>query len=383
MKIALITEHRPLNYGSVLQTFATQSLLEQMGYTVEVIDYWRLKDIPQNQVELALKYHPNWRKNALFKVLFKWLFPHINMRRVRKIFDGFLARRVHLSEQSYFSLDELKSNYPKADFYLSGSDQLWNSGIHNTDAYYLDFLQKNEPRGSFATSFGRNTIPQEELAQIRPKLNKYRFLSVREKTGLDIIKLAGVTVPAQSVLDPTMVVLGDVWDHLANQAKALTQENESYLLLFQINYGTNEKLKDFADHVAEKYHCKFVSVEFSVKHKHYKGCRHILSPSPEELLRLLRDAQYVITDSFHGTVFCLNFRRDFAVDYPPKYKGRIENLLNIAGLSNRILTGYSNTAIFEKRLDYCQIDDRLLPLKHETYHFLQIHLKEVENEISL
>lgn len=381
MKIALLTEHRPLNYGSVLQTFATQTLLEQLGHTVEVVDYWRYKDVPKNQANLALEYHPAWKKNVLLRTFFRWIFPFVNTRRERRMFNGFLKRRVHLSQRMYTSCEDLEKDCPTADFYLSGSDQLWNAGIHNTDAYYLDFLKAGEPCGSFATSFGRDQIPEEELEEIRPKLQKYRFLSVREQTGVEIVKRAGTAVEPRLVLDPTLVASPAVWRDLSDMAKPRIAENTPYLLVFQINYGTNEKLKEYAGRLAQQKQCRLVSVEFSVKYKRHASCQHILSPTPEELLRLIRHAKYVLTDSFHGTAFCLIFQKNFLVDLPPKYSGRLKNILQIAGIPERVLNGYESFSVFDKAISYTQVDSRLSPWKLESYAYLRDSLEEVEHEI--
>ena len=203
MKISIITLQNVTNYGSVLQTFATQSFFTNLGYDVEFIDYTRL-----NQQKKFFKKSLIDKSNifSFAKSFFKTYILELFVRRKKHIsFDMFLKENIKITKNKYFDFASLKKNIPHADIYCTGSDQMWNSkwngGVEK--AYYLDFVE-DKPKISFATSIGMENIPNDEIEETIRLLNKYNFITVREFSAVQLLKQ--YSIESKCILDPTLMM---------------------------------------------------------------------------------------------------------------------------------------------------------------------------------
>ena len=179
-KIDVITLHAVKNYGSVLQTFATQEKLRQLGCEVEVIDYWRADNLDENLLSLHANNH-SFPLNIIARPI---LYPTV--KRWETVFNGFLDRRISLTHKRYLSNDELLEDLPVADAYCTGSDQTWNSTLNGgiLPAYYLDFVPNDKPKFSYAASIGNTSVDDSEASYLADKLSRYDMISVREQLSL-------------------------------------------------------------------------------------------------------------------------------------------------------------------------------------------------------
>ena len=209
MKVGILTFHRSNNYGAVLQTYALQTVLDQLGITSQIIDYvrsgkkesifspwWGFKNCIINGFTL-LHYPKTIRRNARFQEF-------------RKIF-------FRISPKSYYSCDELEKALPEGDAFICGSDQIWRPVFDNNQlrVYYLDFVNaKKVKKIAYAPSFGISTVSEEFKRFIRPLINDIPYLSVREKTGQKIISQA-TECEAQVVLDPSLLLSSEDWSRIA------------------------------------------------------------------------------------------------------------------------------------------------------------------------
>lgn len=325
MKISLITIHVGFNFGSVLQCFATQKKLEELGYEVEVINY-----IP-DRVTYRRQFRRMVRSNKEF---FIGLARIPNYWINNQIYGNFLKNYIHLTQRKYYSLDDLKKKTPKADIYMTGSDQVWNS-IHNEGfdtAYYFSFLPDNTVKVAYSSSFGRDSLPNEELVKIKKYLNDFRSVSVRENSAVKILNAIGIN--AIHTLDPTFLLNKKEWESM--MSKRLITSN--YLLLFTpYNTVSSEIILNAARKIARTKN--LIIVSFSWTFINVKGVdKTIKYASPGDFLSLFNYADFIITNSFHGTAFSINLNKQFVVFSPSKFATRLISILEQVHLSNRLMT---------------------------------------------
>lgn len=323
MRIYGITIHNVPNFGSVLQTLATQILLSKRGVEYETINYYQPRDLLISRIKSVLLFS----KQPIVKRLVVFLTMDVINRYV---FSSFLRRRIKLT-QKVTSLKEIEK-LPKPDIYLTGSDQVWNSSHNkfvNTTYYYEGIRGK---KVSFSSSFGRSEIPQNELDVIKPLLDEYDMLSVREDSGVSIINkiLPGKNVV--QIVDPTLLIGADEWREYKTHK---ISRNNRYVLIYPMN-GIDYRLFDIASNVASNIgNCEVWILSPGIKT--YKQCDRTLKfQSPESFLELIDKAVCVVTNSFHGTAFSINFKTPFVSLMPGKFSTRLQSLLELTSLTDRI-----------------------------------------------
>lgn len=359
MKVANITLHAVNNYGSILQTYATEYLFRMLGCDVLTIDYVRktLKMTPWDVIKAKRMPLTLKAKTLISMMLIKG-----NEERATKFRD---FRKSHLTlTKRYSSNEELKMSLPEADVYCTGSDQTWNTVCQGDipKAFFLDFVPPEKKKISFAASFGIKELPKEEIDDIKTLLSKYNSISVREQSGVDIIESLGLH--STLVLDPTLAVPNEVWDELA----APRMFKEDYILAYKLNRSSRftKYMRDFA----KSKGLKLVLVR-SRKEINFVNCTCLTSVGPQEWLSLIKNAKYVLTDSFHCTAFCILFHRQFMCILPPSYSDRIVNILQETGLTNRISKDADDYYIFDGVINYNIIDKWLLNKREQTNNFLK------------
>lgn len=324
MKAASITIHRPVNFGSALQTLATQMVWERMGVELETIDYIPPRLQYKQRLKLLVSNHSQpWKKRlATFLTM-----DVIN----RRIFNQFIRRYVHVSPRTYYSLEELQKYYPQADLYMTGSDQVWNSFYNRgvDSAFFLSFLPDDTPRFSFASSFGSAQLIEAEKGPIGKALSKYRYISVREQSAVKLIEQMGLPTPTL-LPDPTLLLNKEEWVSLFPQPSY----NQPYVLIYPMSQMDPELF------VAARQAATLLKAEvwcLSPGLKKYSQCdRTLRFRSPEEFVALMNQASFVVTNSFHGTAFAINLGRPFTTLLPYDFGTRIESLLERLNLTWRI-----------------------------------------------
>lgn len=362
MKIDIITYSFAHNYGAVLQTYGLYAFLKKEGYSVEVIDYIPKEyniDSP-NYSKLFLGYSSKWGKNIFTRILWKIVILN-NMKRNRKPFRKFLNEKMHLSNK-YFCFEELKENPPQADIYLTGSDQVWNSdyiwGETIDRSFYLDFLDAKAQRLSYASSFGKTFLSENEVEPIKSCLEKYKAISVRESAGQDILQEMGID--AEVVADPTILCCREEWNDLADK-RIVT---EPYILIFYVA-ATPHIIKMVKDY-AQKKKMKVVIVSSNVTDKWRIRENVICVPEVTQWLAYIKYADFVVTNSFHGMMFSTIFEKQFAViitNSTSKYCNRITNYLQIIGIPQHYAVEESiNDDLFlfmdKNMIDYKMVNER-------------------------
>lgn len=339
-KIAIITLHDVNNYGSVLQTYATQCYFEDMGMDPIIIDYRR-----PWETRFGYWFYMN-EKNLMGLVRNIVYFPTKIIQ--RGVFQRFRKVHLKLTAQTYSNEKELKKNPIEADFFCTGSDQVWNSGWNEgvIPAYFLNFVEKKALKFSFAASFGSSRISTQDANKIKYYLETYELVTVREKQSVDMLR-DDLKIQAVEILDPTLQIEGEFWKSLCRPERYL---REKYVLLIQLN--RNKTFDNLAVCFAKKHKMRLVRLCLRVDQLILNG-KCILIPEVEDYIRLIRDAEYVLTDSFHAVSFCLNLEKQFYVYYPEKYSERLKSILSIVNLKDRELQSLEK----EADIDYKKVQE--------------------------
>lgn len=342
MIIDTITCHNVYNYGASLQAYALQHYLESLGHDVKIVDFqpWFHRD----------RYNPNYidHDRKLYKLLHNWPtlmnFLHVVKDRKqiqlmksmwgRKVsFDNFTIDYLRLTKR-YNSSEELKADPPVADIYVAGSDQIWNTESRNgrEPGYYLDF--GNAKKVSYAASFAVSEIQDEWRPFVKSQLSHFQHISVREKTGLTILKSLGIKNGVQ-VVDPVFLLGADEWKVLALKAKEYGLKENNYIVVY--DFLNDERIAAFAKKLKGQTNMTVVSInDFNILP--YVDI-NINDAGPLEFVSLISKAAAVVCSSFHASAFSLIFQKPFYV-YPligQNNSSRMEDLLNLIGHHERFM----------------------------------------------
>ena len=326
-RIALLTFHRAVNYGAIFQSYALQRQLCNLGAQCVIIDY-RCPVIEDQYKPFYLEKHKTVK--SLVRILLKGKLKSKN----RNSFYRFLNEHMVLSK-SYRTISELEFLNQEFDLFITGSDQVWNPDCAAMDpAYFLDFVWEHDKKNSYAASFGFSEIPEDLKETYHHRLVSFHNISVREQSGVRIIReLLGRE--ASFDLDPTLLLSCDEWAKIAH----LSYPNRPYLLIYTVMEPL--QLLDRARQIAKRSNLKILYLNNSLKLRFENPDLHfLLSGSPEEFLSLIRNARYVLTNSFHGTAFSILFHKQFLVELTGRNgnrNNRAESLLNLLGLSERVM----------------------------------------------
>lgn len=374
MKVCVITRHAINNYGSFLQAYATQEVLQQHGFTCEIIDYIRTDEEYRNidKTELCLK--PEWNHSGIKRVAYR-IIREPESRLTGKRFESYRNRYLKMTKR-YSSGQDLNSNPPQADCYLTGSDQVWGPiGLEQyDDVYFLSFVNDGSPKLSYAASFGRTCKDTVIYDHFKKLLQNYSKILVREDSAVEQIESMGLS--AKQVLDPTLLLSRDYWlSRIQKMVQRGTIPQKGYVLVYQIH--KNELLSKYASELAKKYRLKLIRVSPSL-HQISRGGRFVYCPDPFVFLSLINSAACMVTDSFHGTVLAINLNTQF-VEVLPQNDTNTRNvsILKLMGLSNRILEKQDDYKLYERRIDYDKVNTVLSDERDKSNSILKDMLDNV------
>lgn len=338
MKINTITCHNVYNYGATLQAYALQTYLQSLGNKVEIIDYapgyhsWSCWNIPENSAVYKLVSN-----NLFIHFLYachRWIKHKRDTNIIRKNkFDEFDEKYLCLTAKHYVSYEQLKQDPPKADIYIAGSDQIWNpvGGTGLDPAFYLNFGEAGIHRISYAASFGVSILSEHQKDIIKNNLSCMDNISVRESTGLNILKSLNINSGVQ-VLDPVFLLDKATWLQFIAGTKKVVERN--YVLIYDF-FQDDPNIKQKAFQLKSFAGLNIVSVNDNGKLPYADV--NISDASPLEFLSLINNADVVISNSFHATAFSIILNKDFYV-YPVirhTNESRMIDLLNQFHLFDR------------------------------------------------
>lgn len=366
-KVAFITRHAVTNYGSALQAYATQRAIEKLGHEAVCINYIREDELPKNIVKTKLylsSCNGNPLKRFIYTAIQKPVFA-LSDGKFRKYMEKF----VKLTDVEYHTEEELKNNLPKADIYMTGSDQVWNTITYDKidPAYFLSFVPDDKKKVAYAGSFGGKTVKSEDKDNIATWLKSYDTVTVRELSGVEIAESMGVE--ATQVLDPTFLLTPNDWSALIPDKKP----KEKYVLVYQLQ--PNKNFEKYAVEFAKRKNLKLYRVYPYISHAVKPG-KLIFCPEITEFMWYIKNAEYFLTDSFHGTSFAIGFNTQFIDILPNKNSERNRSILRIAGLEDRILDDYNDFSLADKMIDFNDVNRRIDSERERSFEELRKMLED-------
>ena len=376
MKAGLLTFHHAHHYGAQLQAYALMKAVTKAGADCEIINYVRSDTTEGNNL---------FKKGLSARSLLSNANTILNYNKLKKRyhrFEDFVNCDMKLSPKFYGTYEALKDDAPEYDIYICGSDQIWNPLIYKEKTYdpafFADFAHSGK-RVAYAPSFGINEIPGDKREELKNYLEGFEYLSVREKQGEKIIlEISGRE--SRTVLDPTLLLTGGEWGgHAADPAFG-----EPYILCYFITDA--RKYSEFVGALSAKYNLPVVSLCGS--RRVVAQTRHtVLDAGPREFLGLFRNASMVCTDSFHGTVFSINFNKQFycfesAQKAEKTVNSRLYNILEKLGLVSRIFSHTMEINDFIKlaasdsaAINFTEVEHRLGEERELSFKYLKNSLQ--------
>ncbi len=365
MKIKTITCHDVGNVGASLQAYALRAYLSTLGHDVRIIDY---------KPGFKSKYHILFQVNnpkfdkpfirfaycaAKLPERIKWL-----KSEKHKIFREFKQNYLPTTKL-YNSIDALRADPPEADVYFAGSDQIWNPVLPNgkDPSFYLDFVPQGKIKASYAASFSVSELPETLTSEVKSRLSRFDYISVREKSALDILKSLGITNGVQ-VLDPVFLLSRAEWENLAENITF----KDKYILVY--DFDRCNKIKKAAIKLAAETDCKIYSI-FETDYAH----RCFSTKGPLEFISLVKNAEYIISNSFHASAFSIIFEKQFWVfNREEDINTRMCDLTESLGIADRLVSDKENI-LKDSKIDYKRVYENLNPMIDFSKNYIDKVLK--------
>lgn len=379
-KVGIVSCYFKNNYGSMLQAYATKKILDNNDIPNETINIDNNIDFKKGKRKYYVSQLFNFKfikskfgmiKLKLDKKMVKDLGKNINTRdskykEFRKEFN------LSISCRDYKSLSQIAEK--KYSDIIVGSDQLWLPVNVVSDYYTLNWVPDNINKVSYSTSFGISKIPDKYTEKYQKFLSRINHLSVREESGKKICDRYGIE--AKIVCDPTILLTREEWEHEMVQERII---EDKYILCYFL--GSNIEHRKFAERLKKKTGYKIVSLNHADEYVKYSDIFADITPydiGPREWINLIKNAEYVCTDSFHGTVFSLLFNKKFFDfrRYSEKNKmstnSRIDSLLDLAGVDkNRILLGNEDIdTVIKYKINYSKVNKNIDKIRIESKKWL-------------
>lgn len=342
MKVGILTILNVNNYGAELQCCALYRKLQQLGYDAEVINYLfgihpeHVFDGEKRTVPIPLKQLIKVKLLPVVQNMF-CMFHQKNKRLRNKRFDEFHAKYNHLTSTVYpsvKSLYEAKFNY---DVLCIGSDQVWNyMKGYSLEPFFACFDKNNTKKITYASSIGLSSLSVEAEQVFKKELASFAYISVREQQASEILeKLLDRKIDV--VLDPTLILNKQEWIEVAKYDMC---PKEKYLLVYIVTIKPCDYVLTLARHIAKQRNLKIVRICRDAYPEHSgSDVEEILTAGPSDFVGLFSKAEFVVTNSFHGTVFSINFSKPFysVIKSHHSTNSRLTSILKKLGLEDRIV----------------------------------------------
>ncbi len=345
MKYSIITIHHIHNFGSVFQAYSLYKFLSQKGYDAEIIDY-------------QPSYYKTGR-NKLKSLVGKMINLKDYIKREKK-FARFIKKNDRLSSEKFTDYKQLCKYYNKKEnVFIAGGDQLWNNyhPCGNDEAYKLLFTDSKR-KIAYGTSMGRDNFSEDDLKKLAEQTADFKQIMIREKSTVSMLQKHTKTT-VMHVIDPVGLIDIKEFEKLAVKPDI----KEPYAVMYLADSG--ELLDEAVKILSEKLNLKVVHIcGFRKKCE----CDFFLKDSgPEEILGYIMNAEFVISASFHATMFSILFNKPFASLLPgSNTNARIEDILRLCGLEDRIVRDEQSLECITNQIDWEQVNEKIEKLKIES-----------------
>ncbi|MBR4632950.1 MAG: polysaccharide pyruvyl transferase family protein [Elusimicrobia bacterium] len=349
-KVAILTFHKSLNYGAVLQTYALKSIIKSFNVSCDVINY----------------QYPVFNKG--YRIFYKSKFNYRNIikhiyfvPKMKSLFNDFINK--FLTDTKPLMTKDLPSVNNKYDCFIAGSDQIWNGDLTDHDnSFLLDFVKDTNKINAYAASFGVSQLTDIDKQNYPTLLKRFKNISIREQQGVAIIKNL-INKDVIQTLDPTFLLSIEEWKKLINNNK----QKQNTIVVYLMGKDTN--LISFAKNLAKTKNYKVVILRNSFK-KHDSSVENLFV-TPEQWLEYIYNAKYVVTNSFHGLTFSIKFNKPFFVGLvnTNKRKSRLENLLDLTNLKDRLIDNIGTD--YDKPTDWDSVNNIIEKEREKSITYLK------------
>lgn len=370
------------NYGTSLQGYAMLKKIQQLGHEVEVIQYTKRLSVRQKMKFVVNALRAGEWENIKHRLTSKQMLKKYpayaaDIAERTKAVDAYKQKKLIPLFHEYIGYDALCRGSLNYDAVVVGSDQVWTPMSLPNKFFNLLFVDDRVRKVAYASSFGVSEIPSFQRKATGAYLDRFYKIGVREQRGKEIVEELSHQ-KAMVVADPTMLLSREEWEQ--EIADAHTTVEESYIFCYFL--GTNQEARKAAKELKEKTGYKIITIRHMdeyVPEDEFFGDEAPYNVDPNDFVKYISQATYVCTDSFHCTVFSIIFHRQFMTFYrfaatnKTGRNSRIDSLLNILGLQDRLYAG--NISVIDNSISYDKVDEKLKSLRENSLEFLKNSLK--------
>lgn len=376
------------NYGTSLLGYATLKIIENLGYDYEIIYYRKqrniyelLRTLPLILITGGISVIKNRMKAKYNLKKFPDYAKGIQERTAAV--NGFKEKYITKHLRTYAGFNNLCAGSLNYNLIIVGSDQVWLPVGLYTKFFNLLFVDEGIPKMSYSSSFGVSGIPFWQKKATRKYLDRFNAIGVREIRGKEIVESL-TKQTATVVLDPTLLIDKDEWESLTKDCELVLKEE--YIFCYFL--GSNQDARKAATELKSETGLKIVffrHMDEYIEADEQFGDYTPYNTDPADFVNYIKNARYVCTDSFHGTVFSIHFQRNFITFYrfdsnsKNSRNSRIDSLFSLLGLEQRLFKEDIISEILEP-VDYDRVNEKLSVLKDESMHFLESNIRTCLNK---
>ena len=372
MKIGIMTFHRAYNYGAVLQAYALSHCIKKIDDSVEIIDYYPQYFRKQYRMIPEVPHSKRAAKQQIKRIIGRIIYGS-KLKDRSKAFETFIDEYIPLSRKSYTKIESIEDDIEQYNIIITGSDQVWNDRCANFDrVFFLDF-QGVYKKCSYAASFGFDEIPSDLKNIYQKRLAGYSLISVREDSGKRIINEL-LDEEATICCDPTLLLDAVEWKEVIEDFDA---PKEDYIFLYYVTKA--DSVRKYAHKLAKEKNCRVIALscqvafpEFSGDEDRSIGFEVVNTCGPKEFVGYIANARYIVTNSFHGTVFSLLFHKNFKTQFiqdTKKKNNRVIELMEKLGLCERDLS--AQDCNIDKAIDWSVVDKKIEQYRTDSINYLR------------
>lgn len=350
------------NYGSALQSWALCQAIKFLGVEPVLVDY--CPDILLDKDTLN-PFKNMWDKDEESRKMCELTLPAIKENYYK--FDDFYTNHFYRTPKKYTSknFNEILSD-EKLSGFVCGSDTIFCVDEFGfDDGYYANYDCMKGRSVSYAASFGDFVLTKKECGILNERLHNFKALGLRENTLIDYI-IGQINIPVKRVVDPTLLHTAKKYDEIAKQERL---EEEKYVLYYSRRYSP--VMEEYVEKLAKDNGYKIVEISLRATNAQ-KGHEMFYQAGVEEFLSLVKNAEYVVTNSFHGMIFAVQYKKPFVIFSREQCDVKINEILNLFGLSDRLLiTGNES---FKDEINYDAVHERISLAREKSLEFLKQEL---------
>ena len=368
-RIVITTFYKAENYGAALQAYALQTVLREKDYDAEILNY------RDSAIEDCYKT-VNIRRENLYLIIRAFLGVLLFYRRRKKRHEQFLKfqeKYLKMGDKEYWSVEEIKNNPPEAEIYITGSDQVWNTSLTKgvSDIYTLNFGQDKTRRIAYAASIGTKQLCQNEVNIFIEKVSKIDAVSVREVTAQSELMSSWGQKAIDVTLDPVLLRSRKEWE---SDISDLARKKEKYILAYLVEEDQEYRkiVKDLSKMTGLKI------IHFESRKKYNNVLYSAYTEGPLEFVNLIKNAEYVVTTSFHGTAFSIVLHKKFWVVPNGDKASRITDLLEKLQLQDRAVHTLEEfrKKDYDQEINHEKVDILLEKEKEKSLQWLSAAMEE-------